>query len=535
MNTNVELSAHLMHFLLTSGITEFCVCPGARNAPLIAFLSAHSENFKAYYFYEERSAAFFALGRIRRTGSPVAIITTSGTAAGELLPATMEAYYSGMPLILITADRPRNYRGSGAPQTAEQVGLFGIYVAESFDIEGDERPELHFSVSRPTHYNICFDEPLLVGEFPKLKQITEVAAYQSREVSVGASPVIDVQDFIHTVQNPLIIVGMLHLREREAVVRLLLRWEVPTYFEAVSGLREDPRLEPVRISMADQVMERARRADYPIEGFVRIGGIPTLRLWRDLEAKYANMNVLSLSALPFSGLGRPQTFFHGDLNVLCDQVGAQLGVQSGKRNAALARLISMDHEDQKRLRELLASEPTSEPGMIAELSQTISAQSQLYLGNSLPIREWDLAASYESKRIEVWGSRGLNGIDGQVSTFLGFSRENAENWAIIGDLTALYDLPGPWVLSQLPETQVTIVVVNNGGGKIFARMFKQAEFQNQHQVRFKAWADLWSLDYEVWHEVRVGHERGRGNRIIEMRPDENATTRFWKQYQELFS
>src|SRR5207248_6669700 len=105
-----------------------------------------------FTFVDERSAAFFALGRIKRDDRPVAVITTSGTAAAELLPATIEAYYSGAPLVLITADRPERYRGTGAPQSIEQVGLFGIYATT--EIEGWNR-------RAPLHINVEFDEPLI--------------------------------------------------------------------------------------------------------------------------------------------------------------------------------------------------------------------------------------------------------------------------------------------------------------------------------------------------------------------------------------
>jgi len=145
-----------------------------------------------------------------------------------------------------------------------------------------------------------------------------------------------------------------------------------------------------------------------------------------------------------------------------------------------------------------------------------------------------LAATTENRKFDVWGSRGLNGIDGQVSTFLGFALPEQENWAVIGDLTALYDLPGPWILSQMPKTQVNLVVVNNEGGKIFSRMFPQAEFQNQHRLRFGAWAELWGLQYEKWNEVPGQLREAQGNRLIEMLPDEASTQRFWKKYQELF-
>ncbi|HVR41316.1 MAG TPA: thiamine pyrophosphate-binding protein, partial [Thermoanaerobaculia bacterium] len=127
------------------GVSEYCVCAGSRNAPLIAALSG----VKTFAFVDERSAAFFALGRIKLHGKPVAVLTTSGTAVAELLPATIEAYYSGLPLVLVTADRPARFRGTGAPQCIEQIGLFGPYAATSLDA---------WNRRMPLHLNIEVDE-----------------------------------------------------------------------------------------------------------------------------------------------------------------------------------------------------------------------------------------------------------------------------------------------------------------------------------------------------------------------------------------
>jgi 2-succinyl-5-enolpyruvyl-6-hydroxy-3-cyclohexene-1-carboxylate synthase len=146
--SNIAVARSIIERVRGAGVIDFCVCGGSRNAPLIAVLASAN----VYSFVDERSAAFFALGRIKRDQKPVAVVTTSGTAAAELLPATIEAYYSGAALILITADRPARFRGTGAPQAIEQVGLFGVYAATDFD-RWDRRT--------PLHINVEFDEPLI--------------------------------------------------------------------------------------------------------------------------------------------------------------------------------------------------------------------------------------------------------------------------------------------------------------------------------------------------------------------------------------
>src|SRR5436305_8492696 len=141
--TNVERARRTIADARARGASDFCVCAGSRNAPLLAVLSV-TPGIRLWSFVDERSAAFFALGRAKLTGAPAVVVTTSGTAVAELLPAVVEAFYSGTPLIVITADRPSRYRGTGAPQCIEQEGIFGSYASASV-----------------THANVQFDEPLI--------------------------------------------------------------------------------------------------------------------------------------------------------------------------------------------------------------------------------------------------------------------------------------------------------------------------------------------------------------------------------------
>lgn len=148
---NVHRAARLIDDVRAAGVTDVCVCAGSRNSPLLVVLGAR-DDVRLFSFVDERSAAFFAIGRAKALDAPVAIVTTSGTAVAEMLPAAIEAYYSGIALVLITADRPARFRGTGAPQAIEQEGIFGVYAETSLET---------WTKSRPLHLNIEFDEPLL--------------------------------------------------------------------------------------------------------------------------------------------------------------------------------------------------------------------------------------------------------------------------------------------------------------------------------------------------------------------------------------
>ncbi len=152
--TNLERARRLVAQVREMGVLDFSICAGSRNSPLIAVLgdpaTRHGGNL--YSFVDERSAAFFALGRVKLRGEPAAVVTTSGTAVAELLPAVIEAHYSAAPLVLITADRPARDRGTGAPQAIEQAGIFGAYAETSIE---------RWTRATPLHINIEFDEPLI--------------------------------------------------------------------------------------------------------------------------------------------------------------------------------------------------------------------------------------------------------------------------------------------------------------------------------------------------------------------------------------
>jgi 2-succinyl-5-enolpyruvyl-6-hydroxy-3-cyclohexene-1-carboxylate synthase len=526
MNMNRALALDVVRKLVESGVSEFCVCPGARNSPFIDLLVRLPE-IKRLHFFEERSAAFFALGRMKSHDRPVAVVTTSGTAVGELLPATMEAYYSALPLVLLTADRPRSFRGTGAPQVAEQVGIFGIYAEKCIDLAVGEAFDIStWSQTKPLHLNVCFDEPLIDQSAEKaLQSFSPTISKPARIAEDIRTDEIEV--FLSKTQRPFVLVGALHRQDREDVRKFLADLGAPVYLEAHSGLREDRSLSSIRVQCGDGILDRARRNGYEIDGVLRIGGVPTLRLWRDLEALGGKIPVCSIGREPFSGLSWAKITTGAPSKILKNL--------KPSRVQGTGDFLASDHALQEKIRMVFHQEPRSEAGLFHSLSRAIPVGARIFIGNSLPIREWDLAATFSAREFEVGASRGLNGIDGQVSTFYGFSEPEKENWGILGDLTTLYDLPGPWALSQIPSSiKTSLVVINNSGGKIFSRMFGPKEFQNPHHLDFAAWAKLWCLSYEEWHAVPDSGLETRENRIIEIIPDDSATQRFWKAYEALW-
>src|SRR5690606_22587186 len=177
--------------------------------------------------------------------------------------------------------------------------------------------------------------------------------------------------------------------------------------------------------------------------------------------------------------------------------------------------------------------PKGEPTQVRRLSEKIPVGSTLFLGNSLPIRQWDLAADLNVAPSRVCANRGANGIDGLVASFLGQAEPSMENWLILGDLSALYDLNSLALVSLNPKhfaaMKLRIVVLNNGGGKIFSRMFQDPHFENQHDFKFNAWAELFGWKFQRVEDANQIDDRG-SRLIIEMTFDNRQSELFWNDY-----
>jgi len=533
---NLVHAREILRSLARAGVREIVVCAGARNSPFVAVLSAVSD-LKVYNFFEERSAGFFAIGRMQASGHPVAVCTTSGTAVAELLPAVIEADYQGLPLVVLSADRPVSYRGSGAPQTIVQPGIFSHYVERGWDLttpvssngnSGSDGSVADFSPElgqRPVHVNVCFDEPLIDGAVEEWSAglRNDAIAPKTRPRPCNGSI---------GVKKPLVIAGRLSAMEAALLAPVLARWQRPVYLEGLSQLRGHSELAHLEIRGGEEIF---RQMDF--DGVIRVGGVPTLRFWRDLENSH--LPVWHFSRQPWSGLPREKTVHN--LSALAD--GLLPG--AGQFEAWTDSERDLDRQREKILDDLISEFPLSECAWVRRVSEWIAASADgaksatLFLGNSLPIREWDLAAQRRSgaepsHRLEVFGNRGTNGIDGLVSTFLGVAHEGKSNWALIGDLSALYDLSGPWALRQRPVSDINLAVINNGGGKIFTRIFKNSLFENAHDLNFGHWAKMWNWNYRKLSGAGDRPDHSKGPRILEIVPDPGHTEAFnnaWEKQQ----
>ena len=519
--TNRALSAEILLALHNACVRTVCLCPGGRNAPLVLACDAASEYFEVISFFEERSAAFFALGREARDGRPVAVITTSGTAAAELLPAMLEAAHSGRRLIAVTADRPRRLRGTGAPQTINQLPLFAAAAVPVIDIERPEEIMALPNPNGPLHLNVSFEEPLVDGTFQNI-------AVDGGKEPPRENPLIDTREarricaaFFREVRHPLVLVSSLDPHDAHALAPWLASLDCPLYLEPVSQLRNDGNLQKFSLHSGARIL-LTPECRIACDGVIRIGGVPTPRFWRECE----QWKVLHVSSVNLPGLAAPSPVVPlSSFREIC----LEFSPQSGKAGPLFAR----DSAAAEQLDSLLQREPRSEPGLVRLLATRLAEDARVFLGNSLPIREWDLAAPRRENRRTIHANRGVNGIDGLVSTALGLAGPDRPTAALLGDLSALYDLAGLWPVAQIGQADITLAVINNAGGQIFDRMFKHAAFLNTHQLRLRGWAEMFG-----WHYGMVSEQSdsfpSASLRLVEVLPDAEATRRFADAYANLW-
>ncbi len=519
MNLPIDKAIKILTKVKQLGCEEVVLCPGGRNAPFVEVLSKTSL-FKTTTLFEERSAGFYACGLIKKGQGPVAVITTSGTAVAELLPSVIEAYYQGLPLIIITADRPKNYRGSGAPQSIKQSKILSEFCQSTFDLEEDLTDLLEFkdSLQKPLHINICFDEPLLSikkenydGEFINIDKI------KLTPKCTETTP--DQLDF-NKVKQPLVILGQLDADEASTVLPILKKLNLAIYAEAHSGLKYNNEISNQLITTGASTVGLI----FKNEGFdsvIRIGGIPTLRFWRDLN----NMEcpVLNFSKNQFSGLSRIKepALSIQSLKLLEEAELSSKEPAKFKSDSLMSKFYS-----------LLEKYPNSEQSFVHKFSRTIENNSQVFLANSLPIREWDSFAS-PSGKVKIQTLRGANGIDGNISYFLGLAKDNITNYCLLGDLSALYDLAAGFLYKKYyQDKKIKIIIINNGGGKIFSPLFKNETFENSHDIEFSGWAKMFNLGYQKISsasDIKMSDD----NEVIELIPDNSQSAKVIEEIKNL--
>ena len=427
-------ASHLLANLVRQGVTNYFLAPGSRSQSLAIAISQleAAGKAKAVVRLDERSLGFTALGHALASGSPAALVVTSGTAVANLHPAVLEAHHSSVPLLILSADRPASLRGKGANQTTNQVGLFGS-AAVCIDVPIGATPQdahelgtkvaRHFQArSGPLQLNLQFAPPLSASEpnAAELAKTLQVTASEEpvRELTQLSVPVDD-----HTV----VVAGSSGERAREFAEAANL----PLLAEPSSGARAGRCASAAYLSRIDELGDQVRK--------VVVFGKPTLS--RKL------LSLIEDSTVYFESSSR-----HG----LFDPFDSVI---------ASAERLTPDGKGSDQWVSSWKAEPemTSRGAFVSEVW---NRSDSLVLGASDLIRQLDQVAT--PKEIAVYSNRGLSGIDGVVSTAIGVALAKGPTTALIGDLTLLHESGGLNLTGLAPELR--IVVGNDRGGEIFKKL-----------------------------------------------------------------
>tara|TARA_B100001248_G_scaffold261746_1_gene254036 strand:- start:41886 stop:43406 length:1521 start_codon:yes stop_codon:yes gene_type:complete len=502
---NHALVIKVLEKLASLGLSEICILPGSRNAPIIEVLK-QSTGFDIKVMHEEREAAFYAYKRSHAGKRLCAIVTTSGSAVAEAYPAVIEAYYQNCPFVIISADRPKSYRGSGSPQSIEQAHLFAKY-ADSFDLDDASQIEsMQMGMDKAIHINLCFDEPLKSPLTEKL--YFQPANYQSEKHFDSKTISLDCQ-------FPLVLVSELESEtEKQQALRFLQNHHVPHIVEALSGLGSS-QTNPYRLFGPERLIYRFMD-EGRFDAVLRIGKVPVSSIWRRLEKKYAHIPVYNFTKYPFAGLAR-QSQSYNSLNIEMPKIEGQKEV--------LQRIT----QHKENCLQILEKYPLSEPAMHWHLSKIMPANSLLYLGNSLPIRYWQHFQS-GSQSYSLQANRGANGIDGQVASFIACAAANQINIALLGDQTMMYSESALHFLET--DKNYQILCMNNRGGQIFSRMYEGNYYINSHNKSFAHLAAYHDLNYKKISDARELTWQDTSC-FFELQPCLKQSHDFWKEYESL--
>ncbi|XP_075659886.1 protein PHYLLO, chloroplastic isoform X2 [Castanea sativa] len=508
------------------GLTYFCVAPGSRSSPLAVAASTHPL-ITCIACFDERSLAFHAVGYARGSHIPAVVITSSGTAVSNLLPAVVEASQDFVPLLLLTADRPPELQDAGANQSINQVNHFGSFVRFFFGLPAatDQVPArvllttidsaVHWATSSPrgpVHINCPFREPLenspsiwmpsclkglgfwMSSAEPFTKYIQVRHSHACNDTHGRMAEVLNV---IQRAKNGLLLIGAMHTEDDIWAALLLskhLSW--PTIPDILSGLRlrkllafSELEQEFIFVDHLDHALLSDSVRDWlQADVIIQVGSRITSKRISQMLEKCSPCSYIMVDSHPCRH-DASHIVTHRIESTVVEFASCLLKATSPNKNSKWSSFLQI-------LNMMVAWEISfqisthyslTEPQAARTISEILSSKSALFVGNSMAIRDVDMyghdwsecihsfsASMLDSELpfhwLRVAGNRGASGIDGLLSTAVGFAVGcNKQVLCVIGDVSFLHDTNGLAILNQRKSRKpMTIVVINNQGGAIFS-------------------------------------------------------------------
>lgn len=497
-NANTALASAFAEELARGGLRHVVISPGSRSTPLALALWRQPE-IEVSVIVDERSAGFFALGAAQASGEPVALLCTSGTALVNYHPAVVEADESGIPLVVLSADRPPELRGIGAGQTIDQIKPFGSSVRWFCEVgthDADDSGLLHYrsvacralAAARgetrpgPVHLNLPWREPLAPVPVEGAVTATDPLALNGRDgrpltaaTRIDREPsaflLDEVAGHIGNAISGVIVAGrQLDPELREPLAHLARVSGFPILADPTSQLRCGPHDRSHVVAGYDLLLREEHFARSVVPDLIlRFGEMPTskpLRAW--IAASGADQIVID----PYGGWNEPTNqaaaILRADPTELASGWAARLEGLEGRERPAPERWMQAEAAAQEALQEAFASEETiSEPALHRALGAAHRDGDLVYTSSSMPIRDQEAFLPASSTDVSFLSNRGANGIDGLVSSGIGAAHAGGRPTTIVtGDLGLLHDVGGLAALRDV-ATPVRILVIDNNGGGIF--------------------------------------------------------------------
>lgn len=467
--SSLQAARSAVSALTAAGVTDVVIAPGSRSAPL-AYALAEAEmqgRVTVHVRIDERVAGFTALGLARGGHRPAAVVTTSGTAVGELMPAVMEAHHAGVPLVVLSADRPAELHGTGANQTTVQPGIFAQFPAATADVRAGDDPAGAIAAAfdqvsagipvGPIHINLQFREPLIPqdtgdGELPGPETASLGTGLPAEPVATGSEAAVLSR---HSGSRRAVVIAGDGAGEIAAL--FARRAGLPLLAEPSSNARFGPNAIGAYRLLLEELGPEIER--------VVVFGRPTLS--RPVAGLLARRDVEKAIYVP-----RPVNWFTNGRRpeaVITDLAGLFEFAGEGS-DGWLERWQAASAAAMAAVSSLLDGQNELNGLHVADLVWD-HTDGNLVLGSSNPIRDMDLVAAPDWHPLDVYANRGLAGIDGTIATAAGIALANGiPTRVLLGDLTFLHDAGALLLGPGEPETDLQLVVLNDGGGGIFTTL-----------------------------------------------------------------
>ena len=557
--------------LIRCGLKLFCISPGSRSTPLTVAAARHPEA-EINLIYDERAAAYYALGYSRGSETPGVLICTSGTAAANYLPAIVEASVEQIPMIVLTADRPPELQQTGANQSINQNQLFGSHVRWFFD-PGCPGPELpastlfscidqavhlaRYPLPGPVHLNLPFREPFLLPNNQKPEEIIhdpDLQSWKAEKKPWISHPLPKISADAKLLENfaknlpeqGILSIGRIPPKSISTVKKLANDLAWPVFADIASGLRLGPEF-PNRVTYYDQLLiDSDFLKSHPPQKVIHLGFAPTSKRWLgEMEKLPADTLVwIKEGSSRLDPTNRFRSVFETSVEDFCSEMISKL--KKRKKSEWTIHWLDQSNKIEKLMEQFVTNHPLfSEMKLVRTLTKIIPESHALFLGNSLPVREVDFYGSGNGSEVKVGLNRGASGIDGLVASSAGYSKGlNQPLTLLLGDLSLLHDLNSLKLISESPKP-IVLIVLNNHGGGIFSFLpisehkdIFETYFSTPHSLEFKDAAKMFKLSYfnpespEEFESIYLKQASADKSCIIEVNTLKEDNIRVQKEWTE---